>query len=78
MYISRKIEIVHIPRDLWGEGVEQEMSSFVGGVLVSDQWLQSQFTQVELRSLKAKVISFLSPLLYSNFVLLLNLGIVNS
>ncbi|CAK9168591.1 unnamed protein product [Ilex paraguariensis] len=29
------------------------MSSFVG-VLVSDQWLQSQFTQVELRSLKSK------------------------
>ncbi|CAA2935337.1 fimbrin-1-like isoform X1 [Olea europaea var. sylvestris] len=57
MYISRKIEIVHIPRDLWGEGVEQEMSSFVGGVLVSDQWLQSQFTQVELRSLKAKFFS---------------------
>ncbi|CAI9760390.1 unnamed protein product [Fraxinus pennsylvanica] len=33
------------------------MSSFVGGVLVSDQWLQSQFTQVELRSLKAKFLS---------------------
>ncbi|XP_022864458.1 fimbrin-1-like isoform X2 [Olea europaea var. sylvestris] len=33
------------------------MSSFVGGVLVSDQWLQSQFTQVELRSLKAKFFS---------------------
>uniref|UniRef100_A0A5B7C3V0 Calponin-homology (CH) domain-containing protein n=1 Tax=Davidia involucrata TaxID=16924 RepID=A0A5B7C3V0_DAVIN len=32
------------------------MSSFVG-VLVSDQWLQSQFTQVELRSLKSKFIS---------------------
>lgn len=30
------------------------MSSFVG-VLVSDQWLQSQFTQVELRTLKSKV-----------------------
>ncbi|KAL6511258.1 Fimbrin-5 [Orobanche hederae] len=29
------------------------MSSFEG-VLVSDQWLQSQFTQVELRSLKSK------------------------
>ncbi|KAJ3694647.1 hypothetical protein LUZ60_000024 [Juncus effusus] len=29
------------------------MSSFVG-VLVSDPWLQSQFTQVELRSLKSK------------------------
>ncbi|KAK6947011.1 Calponin homology domain [Dillenia turbinata] len=29
------------------------MSGFVG-VLVSDQWLQSQFTQVELRSLKSK------------------------
>lgn len=27
------------------------------GVLVSDQWLQSQFTQVELRSLKSKFIS---------------------
>ncbi|KAL6561181.1 Fimbrin-5 [Orobanche minor] len=34
------------------------MSSFEG-VLVSDQWLQSQFTQVELRSLKSKVM-FLS------------------
>ncbi|KAL6536709.1 fimbrin [Orobanche minor] len=32
------------------------MSSFVG-VLVSDQWLQSQFTQVELRGLKSKFIS---------------------
>ncbi|XP_044494137.1 fimbrin-5 [Mangifera indica] len=32
------------------------MSSFVG-VLVSDPWLQSQFTQVELRSLKSKFIS---------------------
>ncbi|KAL6570802.1 fimbrin [Orobanche gracilis] len=32
------------------------MSSFVG-VLVSDQWLQSQFTQVELRSLKSNFIS---------------------
>ncbi|KAG8387230.1 hypothetical protein BUALT_Bualt03G0231600 [Buddleja alternifolia] len=30
------------------------MSSFVG-VIVSDPWLQSQFTQVELRSLKSKV-----------------------
>ncbi|KAK4355203.1 hypothetical protein RND71_024174 [Anisodus tanguticus] len=30
--------------------------SFVG-VIVSDQWLQSQFTQVELRSLKSKFIS---------------------
>lgn len=33
------------------------MSSFVG-VLVSDQWLQSQFTQVELRTLKSKVSFF--------------------
>lgn len=32
------------------------MSGFVG-VLVSDQWLQSQFTQVELRSLKSKFTS---------------------
>ncbi|KAF7145761.1 hypothetical protein RHSIM_Rhsim04G0015900 [Rhododendron simsii] len=32
------------------------MSSFEG-VLVSDQWLQSQFTQVELRGLKSKFIS---------------------
>ncbi|OVA06582.1 Calponin homology domain [Macleaya cordata] len=32
------------------------MSSFQG-VLVSDPWLQSQFTQVELRSLKSKFIS---------------------
>ncbi|XVE80461.1 hypothetical protein DITRI_Ditri14bG0141500 [Diplodiscus trichospermus] len=32
------------------------MSSFVG-VLVSDQWLHSQFTQVELRSLKSKFLS---------------------
>lgn len=30
------------------------MAGFVG-VVVSDPWLQSQFTQVELRSLKAKV-----------------------
>ncbi|KAL5729770.1 Fimbrin-5 [Ranunculus cassubicifolius] len=35
------------------------MSSFVG-VFVSDQWLQSQFTQVELRSLKSKFISLRS------------------
>ncbi|KAK9151451.1 hypothetical protein Syun_009760 [Stephania yunnanensis] len=32
------------------------MSGFVG-VLVSDQWLQSQFTQVQLRSLKSKFVS---------------------
>ncbi|KAK6118751.1 hypothetical protein DH2020_047498 [Rehmannia glutinosa] len=32
------------------------MSSFVG-VLVSDPWLQSQFTQVELRSLQSKFLS---------------------
>ncbi|KAE9596437.1 putative dystrophin [Lupinus albus] len=32
------------------------MSSFVG-VLVSDQWLHSQFTQVELRTLKSKYVS---------------------
>ncbi|KAJ7960852.1 putative Fimbrin [Quillaja saponaria] len=32
------------------------MSSYVG-VLVSDQWLQSQFTQVELRSLESRFIS---------------------
>ncbi|EEF46538.1 fimbrin-1 [Ricinus communis] len=32
------------------------MSSYIG-VHVSDQWLQSQFTQVELRSLKSKYIS---------------------
>ncbi|KAJ0053811.1 hypothetical protein Pint_01905 [Pistacia integerrima] len=32
------------------------MSSFVG-VIVSDPWLQSQFTQVELRTLKSKFIS---------------------
>ncbi|XP_022716815.1 fimbrin-1-like [Durio zibethinus] len=31
------------------------MSSFVG-VVVSDQWLHSQFTQVELRSLKSKFV----------------------
>lgn len=30
------------------------MSSYEG-VLVSDQWLQSQFTQVELRGLKSNV-----------------------
>ncbi|CAL5341652.1 unnamed protein product [Camellia sinensis] len=36
--------------------VQKNMSSFVG-VLVSDQWLQSQFTQVELRSLKSKFVS---------------------
>ncbi|KAJ4730151.1 putative Fimbrin [Melia azedarach] len=35
------------------------MSSFVG-VLVSDPWLQSQFTQVELRTLKSKFISIRS------------------
>ncbi|XP_027330249.1 fimbrin-1-like [Abrus precatorius] len=32
------------------------MSKFEG-VIVSDQWLQSQFTQVELRSLKSKFVS---------------------
>ncbi|WZZ13007.1 hypothetical protein YC2023_106096 [Brassica napus] len=32
------------------------MSSYVG-VLVSDPWLQSQFTQVELRNLKSKFVS---------------------
>ena len=45
------------------------MSGFVG-VLVSDPWLQSQFTQVELRSLKSKVTSSLS-LLFITFSLLL-------
>ena len=34
-----------------------KMSKFEG-VIVSDQWLQSQFTQVELRTLKSKVSSF--------------------
>lgn len=34
-----------------------KMSGFVG-VLVSDPWLQSQFTQVELRTLKSKVSFF--------------------
>lgn len=33
------------------------MAGFVG-VLVSDPWLQSQFTQVELRTLKSKVTFF--------------------
>ncbi|CAI8586932.1 unnamed protein product [Vicia faba] len=33
------------------------MSKFEG-VIVSDQWLQSQFTQVELRSLKSKFVNF--------------------
>ncbi|KAI4308437.1 hypothetical protein L6164_031514 [Bauhinia variegata] len=33
------------------------MSSFVGGVLVSDPELQTQFTQVELRTLKSKYVS---------------------
>uniref|UniRef100_A0A2P2LHA6 Fimbrin n=1 Tax=Rhizophora mucronata TaxID=61149 RepID=A0A2P2LHA6_RHIMU len=32
------------------------MSSYIG-VHVSDQWLQGQFTQVELRSLKSKFVS---------------------
>jgi plastin-1 len=45
------------------------MSGFVG-VLVSDPWLQSQFTQVELRSLKSKVTNSLS-LLFITFSLLL-------
>lgn len=40
-----------------------EMSGFVG-VLVSDPWLQSQFTQVELRTLKSKVIMFLCHLFF--------------
>ena len=44
---------------------ESNMSSFVG-VLVSDQWLQSQFTQVELRTLKSKVCFFL-PLFWCFF-----------
>lgn len=42
-----------------------KMSSFVG-VLVSDQWLQSQFTQVELRSLKSKV-TMLHPSSFTEF-----------
>jgi plastin-1 len=45
------------------------MSGFVG-VLVSDPWLQSQFTQVELRSLKSKATNSLS-LLFITFSLLL-------
>lgn len=44
------------------------MSSFVG-VLVSDPWLQSQFTQVELRTLKSK-----ASLLFSYFQLFLFLS----
>ncbi|XP_010270120.1 PREDICTED: fimbrin-5 [Nelumbo nucifera] len=36
------------------------MSSYVG-VLVSDPWLQSQFTQVELRGLKSKFLSTRNP-----------------
>ena len=37
------------------------MSSFVG-VLVSDPWLQSQFTQVELRNLSSQVSIEYTPL----------------
>ncbi|RZS23343.1 hypothetical protein BHM03_00056253, partial [Ensete ventricosum] len=37
-----------------------KMSNFVG-VLVSDPWLQSQFTQVELRSLRSKVSNLPTP-----------------
>lgn len=43
-----------------------KMSKFEG-VIVSDQLLQSQFTQVELRSLKSKVSSFLSFLIQRTF-----------
>lgn len=42
--------------------VTGEMSGFVG-VIVSDPWLQSQLTQVELRSLNSKV----SPLFHFFF-----------
>jgi|APAra0007618328_1042625.scaffolds.fasta_scaffold03897_1 hypothetical protein len=41
------------------------MSSYVG-VLVSDPWLQSQFTQVELRTLKSKV--YLDRILFDSGV----------
>ncbi|XP_059451996.1 uncharacterized protein LOC132182696 isoform X2 [Corylus avellana] len=36
--------------------IQKEMSGFVG-ILVSDPWLQNQFTQVELRSLKSHFMS---------------------
>ncbi|RWW81403.1 hypothetical protein BHE74_00010200, partial [Ensete ventricosum] len=42
-----------------------KMSNFVG-VLVSDPWLQSQFTQVELRSLRSKVSNLPTPCQLNN------------
>ena len=41
------------------------MSGYVG-ILVSDPWLQNQFTQVELRSLKSHVYSSLPSLCFSS------------
>jgi hypothetical protein len=48
------------------------MSGFVG-ILVSDPWLQNQFTQVELRSLKAHVI-LIELLSFSNFFFFFKFG----
>lgn len=45
------------------------MMSKFEGVVVSDHWLQSQFTQVQLRSLKSKVINV-------NYLLLINLNLL--
>lgn len=46
------------------------MSSYMG-VHVSDQWLQSQFTQAELRSLKSKV-SLSSWVMRLNYLFVIN------
>ena len=44
----------NLNRGLYGD--QREMSGFVG-VVVSDPWLQSQFTRVELRTLNSEVSS---------------------
>ena len=50
--------ISYLPRVEDSRKSTENMSGYQG-VIVSDQWLQSQFTQVELRGLKSKVRIFL-------------------
>lgn len=49
--------VVDIFQDFLNCGNKSKMSTFEG-VFVNDPWLQSQFTQVELRKLRTKVCHF--------------------
>jgi plastin-1 len=52
------------------------MSGYVG-ILVSDPWLQNQFTQVELRSLKTHVLFVYVYMFGSNLVISVFFDLIN-